>query len=143
MRDPSPRPWRAIARIVAIAWLIVIAPVELASTLAGLVARPVPRPGAVAVAMIALRILVTAGGLVLGQRLAQRSGGTRAVALAWAVADLGTLALVLASGGLPSNRAPGDGPLVWGIYAVAALIVVAAAPAATSVQDRHEAGSGN
>jgi hypothetical protein len=123
---------------VAIAWLIVIAPIELASTLAGLLARPVRGPGAVAVAMIALRILVTAGGLVLGQRVAQRSGGTRAVALAWAVADLGTLALVLASGRLPSNRAPGDAPLVWGIYAVAALIVIAAAPAAASVEGRHD-----
>ena len=95
------------------AWLMVLAPAELAATLARLIAAPAGELGLGAATLIALRVLVTAGGLMLGRRLASGATGIRPAALAWAVADLGTLALVLTSGRLPSNRAPGDAPIVW------------------------------
>lgn len=104
-----------------------VAPIELATTLAGLVARPVATVGAVGVALIGLRVLTTAGGLMLGRHLLQRGAGARRFALVWAAADLCTLGLVLASAQLPSNRAPGDGWIVWLAYAAAALVVVVVA----------------
>ena len=105
---------------------MVIAPIELATTLAGQLSRPDVFPGAMGTGLIAMRVLVTAIGLVVGRHLSQGNPAARTLALAWAVADVGTLALVLTSTALPSNRVPGDGPFVWLAYATAALVVVAA-----------------
>jgi hypothetical protein len=82
------------------------------------------------VALVLARVLVVALGLILGQRLAQRAGGLQAFAWRWAAADLGTLALVLATNALPTNRPPGAGRVVWVTYGALALAVVAAARAA-------------
>lgn len=87
--------------------------------------------------LIVLRLLVTAAGLMIGRRVATGAGDVRRAALAWAAADLATLALVLASGRVPSSRAPGDAPIVWCVYAVAALVVVvAASDSSPAPQDR-------
>ncbi|WP_110171974.1 hypothetical protein [Luteitalea pratensis] len=126
MRNLLGRQWRPIARIAAVAWLLVLAPAELAATLARLISAPAGEPGFGPATLIALRVLVTAGGLMLGRRLVSGATGMRPAALAWAVADLGTLVLVLTSGRVPSNRAPGDAPIVWAVYAMAALVVIAA-----------------
>jgi hypothetical protein len=118
-------------RLGALAWLLVIAPVDVATMLAGLVSGTQDPIGLIGLALVSLRVLVAALGLMLGRRLARGSGypGTSAttMALAWALSDLVTLASVLASGGLPSNRAPGDAQLVWLAHAVAAVVVVMAA----------------
>jgi len=116
----------ALVRIAAVAWLMVIAPIELATTLAALLSGPLASPGPVGIALTLLRVLTTAGGLMLGRHLLHRGGGARRWAVAWAAADLGTLGLVLASAQLPSNRAPGDAWLVWLAYAAAAAVVIAA-----------------
>ena len=113
-------------RVAAVAWLMVIAPIELAATLAGQLTGPGAAPGAVGIALILARVMVTATGLMVGRHLARGNLVARTVAPAWAAADLGTLALVLTSATLPSNRAPGDGPIVWMAYAAAALVVVVA-----------------
>lgn len=113
-------------KIGACAWLLVLAPAELATTLARLISGPPSHPGAVGAVLITVRVLVTAGGLMIGRQIAAGTDGVRRAALAWAAADLATLALVLASARLPSNRVPGEGPLVWGVYAFAALVVIAA-----------------
>jgi len=113
-------------RVIAIAWLCAAAPLELASALAALIGRPTS-VGATGSVLILARVAVVAGGLVLGRGLLQRTPGLRRPAVLWAVADLGTLALVLATRVLPSNRAPGDGLIVWAAYAAAAVIVVLAA----------------
>ena len=118
---------RPVARLLAIVWLCAVAPLELASALSALIGSPARR-SAVDVAVIAMRIAVVAGGLVLGRGIVQRADGLRRAALLWAAADLGTLALVLASRTLPSSRAPGDAIVVWGAYLVAATLVVLAAP---------------
>lgn len=121
-------------RVVALAWLLAGAPIELATALAGLL-RPgaVPSLGAGALVLIVSRILVVTTGLVLGRQLLQRQAGLRPLAWRWAAADLATLAIVLASARLPSNRAPGDAPLVWLAYATAAaFVIVAVAPASDS-----------
>ena len=108
-------------------WLLVLAPIELATTMAGLISAPASPLGLVAATLLAMRVLVTAGGLMLGRRIAAAAPDIRPVALLWAAADLGTLALVLASGTLPSNRMPGDAPIVWMVYAFAAVVVITAA----------------
>jgi len=118
---------RTIARTAAVAWLLVLAPIELATALARLMSAPAHAPGIVAATLVALRVLVTAGGLMIGRQLAAGTPGVRPAAVAWAAADLGTLALVLASGSLPSNRMPGDAPIVWMVYAFAAVVVITAA----------------
>lgn len=118
---------RVVARSAAVAWLMAVAPIELATTLAGLLRGPLVAPGAVGIALIVMRILTTAGGLMLGRHLLHGGGGARRVAAVWAAADLGTLGLVLTSARLPSNRAPGDAWLVWLAYAAAAGVVIAAA----------------
>jgi hypothetical protein len=127
MGNPFRRRVRTLARVAACAWLLVLAPAELATTLARLISGPAGQLGAVAAALITLRLLVTAAGLMIGRRVAAGTDGMRRAALVWAAADLATLALVLASARLPSNRAPGDAALVWSVYALAALVVVAAA----------------
>ncbi len=118
-------------RLAALLWLLVIAPIGLATTLAGLVSGAQDPVGPIGLALVGLRVLVTALGMMLGRRLARGPGYTvtsaTTVALAWAIADLGTLASVLASDTLPSNRAPGDAPLVWLAHAVAAVVVIIAA----------------
>jgi hypothetical protein len=115
---------------VAVAWLMAVAPAELAAGLAGAIAAPAGGVSLVAATLIALRVLVTAGGLMLGRQLAARRPGTRRLALTWAAADLGTLALALASDRLPANRVPGDAPIVWCLYALAAVVVIAASTTA-------------
>ena len=131
---------RSIAKFAAVAWLLVLAPAELAAALVRLISMPPGGPGLPAATLIALRVLVTAGGLMLGRRLASGTDGTRLAALTWAAADLGTLCLVLASGALPHSRAPGDAPIVWGVYAMAAVVVVVAAASAPSPGREARAG---
>ena len=113
-------------RLAAVLWLLVVSPLDLATGLARLLSRPGPLPP-LAIALVLLRLLVAALGLVLGQRLVQRASGLLAFAWRWAAADLGTLAAVLATGALPTSRPPGTGPIVWVVYAGLALLVVAAA----------------
>jgi len=115
---------------------MVIAPIELATTLAGLLSRAGAFPGAIGIALVVMRVLVTATGLMVGRHLAQDKPA-RPLALAWAAADVGTLALVLTSAALPSNRAPGDGPVVWIAYAAAALVVVAASRLSPAYDDER------
>jgi hypothetical protein len=110
--------------LLAVAYLCLAAPLDLAMSLTGLISGPTP-VAPLGLLLITGRIVTVAIGLVLGRRLAQHAGGTRPFALAWAAADLGTLAAVLASGLLPSSRAPGDAALVWAGSAVAALVVIA------------------
>ena len=109
------------------AWLVVLAPAELASTLSRLLSARASDLGVIAMTLIALRVMITTGGLMLGRRLATSRTSVRRLALIWAAGDLGTLAVVLASGLLPSNRAPGDAAIVWCAYAAATLVVIAAA----------------
>ena len=108
------------------AWLLIVAPLEVATELAALVSRPAFSLGAAAIALLAARALVVAAGLMVGRQIARRVEGTRPVACLWASADLVTLAVVLATSALPTNRPPSDAPLVWALYALAALVVVAA-----------------
>ena len=108
-------------------WLLGLAPLELAATLVKLAARPPAEPGGLAMAIIALRVLVAATGLVLGRQIAQRVNGTRRFACAWAALDLVTLAVTIATDAVPTSRMPGDAPVVWLAYAVAATLVIAAA----------------
>ena len=114
-------------RLAALAWLLVLAPLELATALARLVVDLAEAPGGLALTIVAARVLVVAAGLVLGRQMAQRAPATRSFARRWAVADLGTLAIALATSALPSSRMPGDAPVAWAAYALAALVVVAAA----------------
>ena len=126
MRDVLASAGAAALRVAALVWLLVAAPLELATALARLVARPSDQLGIVAYGLVAARVLVVAVGLVLGRQIAQRKTGLRPFAWRWAAADLGTLTLALASTALPSSRMPGEWPVVWAAYAVAALVVVAA-----------------
>lgn len=109
----------------AVAYLCLAAPLDLAVSLTRLIGGPAV-PGAAGAVSIAARVVVVAIGLVLGRRLAHRADDTRAFALAWAAGDLGTLAVILATGVLPSSRVPGDGPIVWAGSALATLAVIAA-----------------
>jgi hypothetical protein len=125
MRDLLATLARRALWLLALAYLWLAAPLDLAVSLTGLVSGPavIGPHGAL---LIAARIAVVAVGLVLGRRLAQGTAGTRPFALAWAAGDLGTLAAVLATRVLPSSRAPGDAPIVWAGSLVAALVVVGA-----------------
>ena len=114
-------------RVAALAWLLVLAPVELATALAALLTGPRSTPGAAVLGLVLCRVVVVTAGLMLGRHLLRPDEDARLFARVWACADLGTLAIVLASGSLPTNRRPGDAPLVWLIYAVAALAVVVVA----------------
>jgi hypothetical protein len=137
MGDLLRRSGRALVRVAAVAWLMVVAPIELATTLAGLVSRPDAPPGTAGTALIVMRVLVTAIGLMVGRHLVYGNPAARTLALPWAAADVGTLGIVLASAVLPSNRAPGDGPVVWAAYAAAALVVVAASRLSTGFDHDH------
>jgi hypothetical protein len=128
---------RLVVRFTALAWLLAVAPLELATAMTGLLRASAPPPGALALALIGSRVLVVATGLVLGQRLLQRQRGLQWLARGWAAADLATLAFVLASAPLPSNRVPGDAPLIWMAYAAAAAVVIAAASAAPAMPRRE------
>lgn len=104
-----------------------VAPLELATTLTGLVTGPSSRVDAAAVVLILSRVVVAAVGLLVGRRLIQPDAATRGLAPRWALADLVTLAILLATGVLPSNRLPGTAPLVWAGYALLDGLVVIAA----------------
>jgi hypothetical protein len=127
MRDLLRSVLANLGRAAALAWLLIIAPLELATSLAALIARSPAAIGAFGLALVAARVLVVASGLMLGRHLAQRTPGLRPFAAGWAAADLGTLALAFTIDALPSNRVPGDAPLVWASYAAAALLVYLAA----------------
>lgn len=131
------RSGRAVLRVAALAWLLAVAPIELATALAALVRADAALLGAAGFVMVGSRVLVVAAGLVLGRQLLHRQPDARALAWGWAAADLVTLGIVLASDRLPSNRAPGDAPLVWLAYAgAAALVMIASTPGAPAT-NRH------
>ena len=113
--------------LIAWLWVCVIAPLELATTLTGWLAGPTRGLGAAGVVLITARILVVAVGLIVGRQLPQPQLSTRGLALRWACADLVTLAIILATEALPSNRFPGMAPFVWVGYAVLDSLVVLAA----------------
>lgn len=121
-----PRRALVVLRVAALGWLLLLAPLELATTLATLASRPV-MPAVPGLALVASRVAAVATGLVLGRHLFQRHPASRSLAMAWAAADLGTLAVVLATRALPTNRLPGDAPWVWLTYAAAAAVVLAVA----------------
>lgn len=123
--------------MAATGWLVALAPLELATTLTRLMGRLGDGLGGAAIGLVALRVIVVVVGILVGRHLWQWSAHVLRPALVWAVADLGTLALVLASGVLPGNRAPGDGPIAWLGYAGAALVVIVAAQ---MTQDAARAG---
>lgn len=117
-------------RVVALAWVWVVAPLELATALTSMRSTPLDLPGVTGLVLMASRGLTVAVGLILGRQLAARDSEVRQSAVRWALLDLGTLALVLASDVLPSNRLPGTGPLVWLGYAILDGLVVLAARSA-------------
>lgn len=125
-----------LARAVALTWLLAVAPFELASALATLASGPWTPLTPSGAAIIAIRVAVTAAGLVLGRAVLARRADVMAFAVAWAVADLASLAVVLATRLVPTNRAPGTGVTVWLVYlAAAAVVTMAAASARASGPD--------
>ena len=100
------------------------APLELATALTGLATGPAGSIGGFGLALAFARGLAVAVGLIVGRQIMQRADTAASLARTWAVADLGTLALVLATDVLPSNRLPGTGLLVFGLYATLAIVVL-------------------
>lgn len=122
-------------RGTALSWLFVLAPIELATTLARLMSTGSTSIGMIGGVLVVARVLVVTAGLVLGRQLWQREPGARLLAIAWAIGDLVTLAIVLASSALPTSRPPGAAPLVWLAYAAMAGIVVAVTSRVASATD--------
>lgn len=122
-------------RGTALSWLFVLAPIEMATTLARLTSMGLTSVGTTGVALVVARALVVTAGVVLGRQLWQRESGARPLAIAWAVGDLVTLAIVLASSALPTSRPPGAAPMVWLAYAAMAGIVLAVAARDASATD--------
>lgn len=122
-------------RGAALSWLFVLAPIEMATTLARLTSMGPTSIGTTGVALVVARALVVTAGVVLGRQLWQRESGARPLAVAWATGDLVTLAIVLASSALPTSRPPGAAPLVWLAYAAMAGMVVAVTPRVANATD--------
>lgn len=116
-----------LVRLVALVWVCGVAPLELATTLTSLLAKPTGTIGAAGIGLVLVRGLIVAVGLIVGRQLAQRATDARPLAVRWALGDLVTLALVMATDVLPSSRLPGSGPFVWAAYAGLDLLVVIAA----------------
>ena len=96
-------------------------------TLTGWIAGPTRGLGATGMTLLITRIMVVALGLIVGRQLPQPEPATRRLAMRWAGADLVTLAIILATDVVPSNRFPGLAPFVWVGYALLDGLVVLAA----------------
>lgn len=106
---------------------MILGPLDLAATLARLVAAGGTMLGVPAILLILSRVLSVTVGIALGRRLAQRDEHLLALGGWWALADLATLAFVLATDHVPANLAPGLGPFIWLAHASAAFLVLSAA----------------
>lgn len=116
-----------LARPVALVWGGLLAPFELASALSALLSRPPAHLSWQAVALVGGRVVAAVLGLLVARQLLQRDPETGRLARRWVVLDLVTLALVLTTATLPSNRLPGTAWQSWTVYAMLDLSVLLAA----------------
>ena len=116
-----------VVRLLGLAWLVAIAPAELAASLTSMLAGPSSPWRWADAGLVVLRVAVTALGLRLGVRWFQDGALPLPTVVSWAVADLVTLTLVLATGRLAANRMPGSGPWILAVYGLGAAVVVVGA----------------
>ena len=101
------RATRAAVRAIALAWLLVVEPLDLASTVSRLLPRLLDQPGPGLLALTAARACVAALGVAVGLTILRSAPGTRSLATAWVVLEVVTLALVWTTNMIPTNRPPG------------------------------------
>jgi hypothetical protein len=117
---------RAGLRIVALVWLLAIAPADLAVTTGRLLPRLTADPDLALAAVIAARGLAVALGMAIGLGIWRRQSASSGLAALWALLELGTLAIVLGSPIVPTNRLPGTVPLIATAYVALVAVVLAA-----------------
>jgi hypothetical protein len=117
---------RAGLRIAALVWLLAIAPADLAVTTGRLLPRLTADPDLALAAVIAARGLAVALGMAIGLGIWRRQSASSGLAALWALLELGTLAIVLGSPIVPTNRLPGTAPLIAAAYVALVAVVLAA-----------------
>lgn len=115
---------RGLLRNLAIAWLVVLAPADMATTFVRLLPRLLGDASHVAlVLLVAARLTTVAVGTVVGVALWRRDPAAQALSRIWVPAECLTLALVWSTTIVPTNRAPGTLlPLVVVYVGMAALV---------------------
>ncbi len=118
------RPLWALARAVALGWLLVVGPAELAVTIGRLLSRLVGDAEALLVLIVAARSFTVALGMAVGLALLRESSSAVFGARLWALLELATMALVLATTIVPSNLMPGTRLPISGVYASLVMVVL-------------------
>lgn len=96
-----------VVRGIALAWLLVVGPLNLAATVSRLLPRLLDRPTIALLALTAARVCAAALGVAVGLSIVRAAPGVRALAAAWMALEVATLALVWFTDVIPTNRPPG------------------------------------
>lgn len=96
-----------VVRGIALAWLLVVGPLNLASTVSRLLPRLIDQPTMAMLALTAARACAAALGVAVGLSIVRAAPGVRGLAAAWIVLEVATLALVWSTDVIPTNRPPG------------------------------------
>lgn len=96
-----------VVRGIALAWLLVVGPLNLASTVSRLLPRLLDQPTIAMLALTAARAGAAALGVAVGLSIVRAAPGVRGLAAAWMVLEVATLALVWLTDVIPTNRPPG------------------------------------
>jgi hypothetical protein len=98
---------RVATRTLALLWLLVVGPLDLAATVSRLLPRLVDQPAYGLLALTAARACAAALGVAVGLSITREAPGTRSLGLAWLALELTTLLLVWTTEIVPTNRPPG------------------------------------
>lgn len=120
----SLRQWAwTVVRGIALAWLLVVGPLNLASTVSRLLPRLVDQPTVAILALTAARACAAALGVAVGLSMMRVAPGVRTLAAAWIGLEAATLALVWSTDVVPTNRPPGLLVPTIVVYATLAALV--------------------
>lgn len=96
-----------VLRGIAVAWLLVVGPLNMASTVSRLLPRLLDQPAVALLALTAARACAAALGVAVGLSIVRAAPGVATLSAAWVALEVSTLALVWFTDVVPSNRPPG------------------------------------
>lgn len=109
-----------LLRVVAVVWLVLVGPFDLAATMARLLPRLFGAPDLLLIAVVLARAGTVGLGVAVGVALWRRADGILVLARLWLVAECLTLASIWTTAIVPSNVAPGMRLPVVVLYAALA-----------------------
>lgn len=116
-----------VVRMLALTWLLVVGPADLATTVARLLPRLMAEADPLLLIAVVARAMTAAVGVATGLGVLRRLADVWPLAIVWAALEAMTMAVVLFTTVVPTNRLPGTAPLIAALYGLVIAAVLVAA----------------